>query len=265
MVNKALMLIYNNNNMENNLAIYTAIFGEREKLYPQNFIKGVDFICFSDRPHKTKGWKVIVVEDKFKKDHVRNNRYCKMLPHLYLPEYEYSIYIDGNFVVINSPLSIINTMGNVNMLVFDHNKTKTDARNCIYKEFEAIVKLYQQKGVLKDEISLMKSQIDFIKSKGYPENNGLIKGGVLIRKHNEPDVIAAMERWWYFIENFSKRDQLSFNYVAWECNFKFDMLPGDIRKANPWFYMINRSNKNYKFSVFKEKIRKFLRRLHLKK
>ena len=31
---------------------------------------------------------------------------------------------------------------------------------------------------------------------GYPEDNGLITGGVILRKHNEKDCIEVMEDWW---------------------------------------------------------------------
>lgn len=243
-----------------NVVIYTSIFGDDVSLYPQPALKGVEFICFSDRMHATKGWKVIVVPEIFKNDNVRNNRYYKILPHKMLATYDYSIYIDGNFVILKSPLELINNeMLNCKLLAFDHSQTEKDPRDCIYKEYDAIMDLYTKKGVLKDDLDVIKSQIDFFKSKDYPENNGLIKGGVLIRKHNEPDVIAAMARWWYFIENYSKRDQLSFNYVAWETGLKFKFLPGDIRRGNPWFYMVSKNDRNLKFSLLKYNLRKIFK------
>ena len=244
-----------------NVVVYTAIFGDNVKLYPQPRIPGIDFVCFSDRPRSVKGWDVRVVERAFGDDPVRNNRYYKIRPHLFFPEYEYSIYIDGNFVILKSPLDIISQMEEFNMLAFDHNQTTTDPRNCIYKEYDAIIDLFNKKGVMKDDLSLIQTQIDLFKEKAYPANNGLIKGGVLIRKHNEPDVIKAMERWWYFIENYSKRDQLSFNYVAWETGLRFKFLPGDIRRGNPWFYMVSKNDKSLRFSLLKYKARRVLRKL----
>ncbi len=240
----------------NKVVVYTAIFGDAVKLYPQKTIAGIDFICFSDRMHTADGWKVKVVPEHIKGDATRNNRYYKILPHLHLEEYDYSVYIDGDFVVVSSPMPIIDSMKDNHMLVFDHQQTAKDPRNCIYKEHEAILALHQQKGVLKDDLETINQQITSFKEKGYPANYGLIKGGVLIRKHKEPDVIKAMEAWWHFISNFSKRDQLSFNYVAWEQDFKFGYLPGDIRRGNPWFYMISKADKNLKFSLFKFALRK---------
>lgn len=243
-----------------NIAIYTSIFGADVKLYPQPSIKGVDYICFSDRMHKANGWKVIVSPKIYENDDVRNNRYYKILPHKVLKEYDYTIYIDGNFLILKSPLALIEQqMRDCNMLAFDHSQTENDRRDCIYKEYEAILELYEKKGILKDDLVLIKTQIDFYRSNNYPEKNGLIKGGVLIRKHNEPDVVTAMERWWYFIQNYSKRDQLSFNYVAWETGLKYKFLPGDIRRGNPWFYMVSKNDKNLKFSLFKYKLRRLIK------
>ncbi len=244
----------------NPVVIYTAAFGSDVKVYPQPNLKGVDFICFSDREHKVAGWKVVKVDEIFKNDSVRNNRYYKINPHLFLQGYDLSIYIDSNFLVLSSPLAeIYQRLQVCNMLVFDHSETLKDARNCIYQEHEAMVDLFEKKGILKDNMGIMQSQIDFIRKAGYPPNYGLIKGGVLIRRHNEPDVIKAMERWWYFIKNFSKRDQLSFNYVAWEQNLKFRYLPGDVRRGNPWFYMVSKNDKTYRVSLFKYRFHKLIK------
>jgi hypothetical protein len=38
-----------------------------------------------------------------------------------------------------------------------------------------------------------------------------------------------MEDWWTEIKYGSRRDQLSFNYVAWKNNLKFNYIEGDSR------------------------------------
>lgn len=86
----------------------------------------------------------------------------------------------------------------------------------------------------------MDKQIEIIKEANYPPENGLISAAVLIRKHNDSTVIKVMEDWWYFVKNYSKRDQLSFNFVAWKHNFKYDILKGDIREGNEYFKLLNR-------------------------
>lgn len=43
-----------------------------------------------------------------------------------------------------------------------------------------------------------------------------------------------MENWWEEIKYNSKRDQLSFNYVAWKNSFNFNYLEGHDR-TNHYF------------------------------
>ena len=44
-----------------------------------------------------------------------------------------------------------------------------------------------------------------------------------------------METWWNEIKYNSKRDQLSFNYIAWKNNLKFNYIEADARD-NKYFF-----------------------------
>ena len=128
---------------------------------------------------------------------------------------------------------------NANAAFYDHNQQPLyDKRNCIYQEAQAIfnfgninMKKNPKKGFLnfKDNPKIIEKQIKKYHNEGYPSNNGLINGGVILRKHNENDCIKVMENWWEEIKYNSKRDQLSFNYVAWKNNFNFNYLEGHDR------------------------------------
>ena len=68
-----------------------------------------------------------------------------------------------------------------------------------------------------------------------------------------------MEAWWHIVKTESKRDQLSFNYVAWKLGFKdYTFIDGHVRTGNPWFYTISH-RKNYQFKMFKIKLKKVLK------
>jgi hypothetical protein len=56
---------------------------------------------------------------------------------------------------------------------------------------------------------------------GYPYNNGLVATWVLHRDNTGKNhhFCAA---WWEQVKNYSIRDQLSFNYVAWKLNFTYN-------------------------------------------
>jgi Protein of unknown function (DUF616) len=246
----------------NKIVVYTAAFGSTVKLMPQKKFNGIDFICFADREYKVKGWQVKLINAPFPNDPRRSNRYYKIQPHLLLKEYDFSIYVDSNIIVLKSPLLLIEQeMKDVKMMGFDHNQTTSDTRNCIYKEYEALLQLKDKEGKTKDDPEIMKRQIEMFRAAGYPANNGLIKAPVLIRKHNDNEVINIMKEWWWFIENLSTRDQLSFNYVAWKNNFNIKYLQGDVRRNNQWFYMAAKSNESLFYTLLKFRIRQNLKAL----
>ena len=93
------------------------------------------------------------------------------------------------------------------------------------------MKLTPERGMLnyKDDPYLIQKQMTKYSMVGFPKDNGLITGMVILRRHNEKDCIETMEDWWTEIKYGSKRDQLSFNYCAWKNNLKFNYMDGDSR------------------------------------
>lgn len=238
--------------------VYTAAFGKGQRLFPQPSYTDIDFICFTDDPKlKAKGWLINVVTQPDLESH-RLSRYYKILPHKCVTGYEASIYIDANFIAYNDPTPIFKQLEEQNHLfaAFDHADTLKDPRNCIYKEMDAI----KQKQIVKkerffDNEDVLEKHLNFLKKENYPKDNGLISGGVLYRQHNHPKVVELMESWWYMILNYSRRDQLSFNFVAWKHNFSFPYFEGDIRRQNPFFYMVSKREKNKLWQTLKYTIR----------
>ena len=224
----------------NKKVIYTTIFGGYDELTEPHFVPdGWDFICFTDTDLKSKNWKIIKTTP-FYNDNTRNAKQYKVLPHRHLSDYECSIFIDGNMTIRNNPDELIsNYLSNSNVAFFDHNKNLLDPRDCIYKEAETIFEFGRRNGNYKDNPELIKSQMEKYISEGYPKNNGLITGMIIIRKHNEKDCVKVMEDWWTEIKYHSRRDQLSFNYVAWKNKTNFNYLPGDSRD-NKWFVSLGK-------------------------
>ncbi|UCF06968.1 MAG: DUF616 domain-containing protein [bacterium] len=238
------------------IVIYTAIFGGYDGLLPQLRLEGTDYVCFTDRAMKSKTWQVRVIDPVYT-DPVRNARLVKVLPHRYLPEYDISIWIDGNIMVVGDVRRLIDhRMNNTQMLAYDHDKTPVDRRNCIYDELQAILDLGAATESYKDDPEVMKAQIERYRAEGYPPQNGLISTGVLIRRHNDETVRRVMESWWAEIEGGSKRDQLSFNYVTWRERFDVGLLDGDIRD-NRYFYMIGMHRCSYRGKLFRYRLRRF--------
>ncbi|PID70906.1 MAG: hypothetical protein CR985_02535 [Flavobacteriales bacterium] len=247
--------------MDKKIIVYTAIFGKYSGLIKQPKYKNVEYICYTDQNLKSNIWKIIKVKPPVKNDATRSNRFYKLLPHRHLSNYDISVYIDGNILITKDITNLVfDILKNNSFGCFDHNQNAADPRNCIYKEYEAILELGKVKKFYKDNPEVMRKQIERFRKEGYPENNGLITAPILIRKHNNKKLIEVMEAWWKIVKNESKRDQLSFNYVAWKLNFTdFKLIDGDVRHGNPWFYTISH-RKNYSFKIFKLKFKKFFKK-----
>jgi hypothetical protein len=221
------------------IAIYTSIFGNYDKLIEDNIqLKNVDYICFTDANIKSSNWKIINSIPIYE-DPNRNAKKFKILPHRYLTEYDYSIWIDGNIRVIGDISSLISKHY---YQVYDHMNVY-DARDCIYKEAEAIIQMgienlnrdpSRKEFAFKDNPHIIEQQMNRYIQHNYPMKNGLATNPIILRHHNNKEVIKNMEDWWIEIKHWSKRDQLSFNYIAWKNNFKYEFLEGDSRN-NKYF------------------------------
>ena len=212
-------------------AIYTTIIGKYDILEEPNFIpEGYDFICFTDQKiHKPNSiWKIKQVLPLYK-DNTRTARKYKILPHRFLPEYDISIWTDGNELVVGDINKLQEKyLKDKNMAIYNH-MSCWDKRDCIYEEAKAIFNLGNQNNNWKDDPSIITKQMERYVNEQYPLNNGLIVSGVMFRKHNKKDVINCMETWWTELKYGSKRDQLSFNYASWKCNTQFNWINQDIR------------------------------------
>ena len=221
----------------NSKIIYTTIFGGYDDVTKPNLPTGWDWKCFSEEnsiPLYT--------------DNTRNAKKFKVLPHRYLQDYEYSIFIDGNMYVVGNVDELIEKyLSDSNIAFFDHNKNRMDPRDCIYDEYNAIMNLGKNdpNQNFKDNPQVMYDQVKRYQDEGYPSHNGLITGMVILRRHNERDCIRVMEDWWTEIKYGSKRDQLSFNYVAWKNNTKFNYMDGDSRN-NEYFTRDTKPHKGNK-------------------
>ena len=214
--------------------VYTSIFDKYDEIQKQNLPDGWDWQCFSEENS------LPIYEDNN-----RNAKRFKVLPHRYLQDYEYSIFIDGNMTVRGNIDELIEKyLSDANVAFFSHNENNLDARNSAYDEAQTIFDLGEknmkrspERGILnyKDNPFVIQKQMERYRMLRYPANDGLITGMVILRRHNEKDCIETMENWWTEIKYNSKRDQLSFNYCAWKNDLKFNYMDGDSRD-NEYFY-----------------------------
>ena len=206
-------LLYNKkywSNDMNNKVVYTCITGGYDVLKTPKVSLGFDYVCFTDNPDiKSDVWEIRPMPKEVESlSKVKQQRYVKINPHLFLKEYDLSIWVDGN----------ISLNGNLNdFLKRDIIKDRTSvyvpthpSRKCIYAEAKAVISMK------KDVASVVNPQMDRYKKEGYPADNGLLQSNILVRYHNKKDCITLMEAWSDEVMKGSHRDQLSFNYVSWK-------------------------------------------------
>ena len=216
--------------------IYTAIFGGYDKLPDPDYKpEGWDFICFTDSDIKSDIWEIKKVPAIYE-DSTRNARKYKVLPHRWFPDYEYSLWVDGNILIKNNINELIDIYldDNISLAVHDHNQNQLDPRDWVYDEAKVILYFGQKNGNYKDDPIVINRQMEKYLKENYPAKNSLAVTMQLLRKHNNLKCINAMEQWWEEIKYGSKRDQLSFNYSMWNTNTPFIYFKGDSRN-NKYF------------------------------
>jgi hypothetical protein len=184
------------------VAVYTAMFDGYDKVPDVVPEKGVDYYAYTDTPWMIgTGWTIVMCGKVF--DGRKTARWYKTHSHVLFPKYDYTIWVDGR-IQLNKPIKNF-----INLLKDNHIASKVHPwRKCIYEEYEECVR---QK---LDDIPKMTQQMNIIKDKKYPANNGLAETMILVRD-NSIKVSRINNSWWNIINNLSLRDQLSFNFVLW--------------------------------------------------
>lgn len=191
------------NNRESNLAVYTVIIGQDYQLPPISPEPGVEYFCFSDCQDLEAGhWKLVPVRPILPADPVRSSREYKIRAHRYLQDYAGSLYLDSSVELLASPTLIWRQLMGSPDCVFG--ALFHSFRDTISKEFEAVAKGHLDiPGILSQQYECYR--------KFYPAVLGQkpVWGGLLARRHNNPDCIDAMEQWFAEVMRYSRRDQLS--------------------------------------------------------
>lgn len=193
------------------IVVYTAISGGYDELkVPQILSEHCDFVCFTDQAIPAdRGW-MLRPFDYINADPTRTARYVKTHPHAYFPDHEWSVWVDANLLLTGDAADFVRKVEGQSLFAsFLHGH-----RTCLYEEAAAVIAA----GL--DDAQVVERQIAAYRAAGFPEQAGLAETNVLVRRHNEPDVVAVNRMWWKEIDNGSRRDQLSLNYVAHVLNFK---------------------------------------------
>jgi hypothetical protein len=159
-----------------------------------------------DQKRDCPGWKQIVspsftLDEEYKGR--RDAKIFKIMPHLFLPDYDYWIWTDPTHEAVVPPKEFCSLLKSKDIGLFEH-----PHRKCAYEELVEVDKLSY------DHKEFLSSQHTYFESRGFPTNQGLYELPVLVRK-NTSTMRAMNQRWWEVICRYSSRDQTSLPFVMW--------------------------------------------------
>jgi hypothetical protein len=201
-------------------AIYTAMVGGYDEIMQPLVVDNrFDYILFSNdiKEDRVGVWQVRPIAYT-NPDNTRICRYVKTHPKELLPGYDASVWMDSNIRIMTSAVyERIVELYESGSLIASINHSE---RDCIYDEAFIVIAW---------GVELEKIVIDWchkLRQEGYPKHNGLYETGVMFRAHTNEKIQALDAMWWDCIEKYSKRDQLSFNYVLWKLEVKCEYFLG---------------------------------------
>jgi lipopolysaccharide biosynthesis glycosyltransferase len=233
--------------------VYTCITNNYNQLMqPYSIDPEWDYVCFTDcedllRSERVGIWKIrkIVVDDL---DYSRINRWHKVNPHLLFPEYQESLYLDGNINIISRYIYETVRSTKSPMLFSRH-----FSRNCAYEEIRALL---ASRRISEENKNLITIQRDIYEANNFPKNYGLSENNVIYRKHHIDIVKSVMTQWWAWLRDFSSRDQASLAYVLWKNEILFSNITiSNIRVSYKDFWIVRHSgelSKVHKLAVNKQ-------------
>lgn len=215
---------------------YTVISGPYDKLKtPTTISKGWRYICFTDQNIVSNIWEIHPIPGELNYlSQVKRQRCLKTQPHRFLPEHEWSVYVDANITIRVGMWKLVRDICKRE----DFSATKHPERDCIYVERGKCLALKKDDGVESEE------QIKRYQKEGFPTHFGLNETGLLVR-HNVDWVKTLDDMWWNEIEKGSHRDQLSFNYCLWKGGFMVNNLDKMlVRKSENFIYSVHKTSVN---------------------
>lgn len=199
------------------IVVYTALFGERDAI-PAYDWNGVahSLVCFTDRSDRRHDQFNVVQAPPLFADPNRCAKLFKVLPHVFFPGYDYSVWFDGciQFKRLDPVRLVRELLRESDLAAFSHPE-----RSCLYEEARVCVEHRR------DDPATIQGQVEHYQAEGVPRAAGLSACGFLVRRHTRALAQFSLS-WWAEIARFSRRDQISFAYLRWKHGLKQATIPG---------------------------------------
>lgn len=220
----------------NRIAVYVCITGGYDELNIPTYIENnCDYYLITDIPSDQK----IMNDEYYRRINVNDivpeevetpkeqNRYCKSHGYEIFPEYQYTVYIDGNVRICSPIAGLVSCIGNTGIALHKHPYAK-DA----YVEVMSLA--------LRDRVKEEETKITMPKlaKEGFPRDYGMPECGVIFVDNGKVQSSKILDRWYKnYRDNEVKRDQIYMAYTLWQFGISMEeviTLPGTIR-SNGYF------------------------------
>jgi len=217
--------------------IYTVLTGGYDRLeQPECVDPSFDYVCFTDRDGQEGVWQLRKIP--YEGTAVLRARWAKLHPHLLLPEYPVSVFMDANLCITGPAfyeelgkaqkepfLRLAASSGTPEgafspvfapFAVLEHPE-----RDCVWEELRYCY--------LKDKVGTRTAVRWYraLKRMGMPRHAGLAETNILLRAHNAPEVVAADEAWWkLLLASGGTRDQLCLTPALFQTGLRPWLLLG---------------------------------------
>lgn len=230
------------------VAIYTCIIGDYDELRQPRVVGcDVDYICFvgpgEKRADRVGVWEIReLAAGPASADAAGNSagascdsadvschaagipcsggllsRYPKMHPHVLLPGYEASLWIDGNIEICDG--SIYGAIGEKMAAGVKYSGVPHPSRGNVYDE-AVMCRNMGYIGYLR-----LARVFLFLMLHGEKRGGGrLMENNIIFRRHNDPDIVRMDELWWKKVNTLCRRDQISLMWCLRKCGIPLDCL-----------------------------------------
>lgn len=200
------------------LVLYSAHYGSADPFNPGVFggFQSCRRVLFTDREGLFLPEVEVIHDPLDGLDPARASRRAKLRPHQYFPDAEWSLWLDNKSRLRRDPhevLAAVRAQGDADFFAFRHFR-----RDCVYDELQTA----WENGL--DDYAILKERLRTYRAEGMPRHAGLIEGHFLLRRHNAPALVRFGERWFEHVLRFSRRDQISFPYLAWKLGLGYETI-----------------------------------------
>ena len=257
--------------MKKDKVVYSVLIGKGDYISKINFNinSDIEYVCFTDNPHLVpRGWVIKQIDESFKKDNLEIfinklskqdpnsptliNRIIKMHPHIFLKNYNKSMYIDARIIIKKCLSKLIDDS------LINHNWLSPPHRwgGNTYIEYH---RCYENNKINKDEFFNFLEQV---KEFNIPDKTPFPENGVIIRNHFDNNVKNMCNEWWHLFKKGPYRDQLHWQPAFIKTSPKFGYLPYSFEDNNP-YYKLGR-HKGWPLRLLKKKVINTIKKIHIR-